>query len=96
MKLTFNFNPIKKRLLEHINTIIYVFIILSITGFLYFFYSQVYITIINPKEIDKNAIIAKKQKVNLDLFNKVIGKIQTKITPLTIDQSQKKDPFAGI
>jgi|GEM_PF-3079149 len=96
MKISFNADKIKKILLDHLNGIVYIFILLSILGFLYFFYTQIYSTVINPKEIDKNAIIAKKQKVNLELFGQVIDKIQKKSTPIVPASEQNKDPFGEI
>jgi len=63
---------------QYMNVLIYGFIILTLSFFIYFFYTQVYSSIINPKEIDTNTIFAKKLKVNLDLFNKVIDAIQDK------------------
>jgi hypothetical protein len=96
MKISFNLTPLKKRIFDHFNVIVYFLILIFISGFLFFFYSQIYSTIVNPKEIDKNAIIAKKQKVNLELFNKVIDKIQQKNTPITAESKQNKDPFVSI
>lgn len=96
MKISFNFGLFKKKLFDHINIIVYVLIIAVISGFLYFFYTQIYSVIINPKEIDKNVIIAKKQKVNLDLFGKVIDRIQKKIKQESMESEQNKDPFAPI
>lgn len=77
---------------KHTKILIYSVILIVTALFLYFFYTNVYITTVNPKEIDTNTIASKKQKVNLELFNQVIEDIQDK-QDVSLSGSQVPDPL---
>jgi cell division protein FtsL len=58
--------------------IILTLIMLAFAWMVYFIFTSIYRTTINPPEINKNEIVAKKQKVNLDLFTAINEKIKQK------------------
>lgn len=57
--------------MRHLGVMTLIIILCFVGGIGYFLYANVYQTLISPAEIDKNEIIAKKQKVNLDLFTTI-------------------------
>lgn len=69
---------IKKTLSKYLVFIIYGIITIIFTAVGFFTYQNVYITSIVTKPIDENDIIAKKQKVNLILFEKITTGITEK------------------
>ncbi|XOU94797.1 MAG: hypothetical protein ACNFW9_01890 [Candidatus Kerfeldbacteria bacterium] len=78
MKNIFSNIDTKKLTTKYLGSIIYsiIVIIFAIVG--YFTYQNLYLTSISPKPIDENDIIAKKQKVNLILFEKITTNISEK------------------
>ena len=81
MKKILNKISFKELTNKYLGLVIYL-IIASILGFVgYFTYQNVYITSISPKPLDSNDIIAKKQKVNLFLFDKITNNIEGKKSP---------------
>ena len=69
---------IKKITSKYLGIIIYAIITIIFCVVGYFTYQNVYLTSISPKPIDENEIIAKKQKVNLILFEKITNNIAVK------------------
>ena len=63
---------------KNIDRILLGFIILSVILLFYILYQSLYITIISPKEIPANEIIARQEKVNLKLLDEVNKNIEVK------------------
>lgn len=79
---------------RHYKIIVYAFIICTIALLGYFGYQNIYLTIIEPKQIASNEIIAKRQKVNVQLFNQITASIETKKNTNTNSLSTLNNPFA--
>jgi len=80
MKINISIKSVIKVIKLNISRIILVGIIITLLWLIYFTYQNLYPTIFNPQEIDKNEIIARKQKVNIELFNEINQEINQKQT----------------
>ncbi len=78
VKLSISYSGILNWLLKNTNKVVLTFSILLIIWFGYFCYVNIYSTIISPKEIPSTEITAKKQQVNIELFNQINTSIKTK------------------
>lgn len=78
IKLHFSFKNIGGYVMKHLGFVTLFIGLLFASAVGYFLYTNVYQTLISPTEIDKSEIIAKKQKVNLDLFTDINDKIKAK------------------
>lgn len=74
-------------------TITSVVLVLGLLWLGYFLYQNVYTVVIQPAEIDKNEIVAKRQKVNLGLFSEVKEDIIHKGVVNVQTLQQLKNPF---
>ena len=84
---------LKKIITEYLKLLVYVFTLLIMIWLTYFVYNNAYTNVISQKEIDKNEIIAKKQKVNITLFNAINNEIIAK-KQLTFTFNQElQNPF---
>lgn len=93
MKINFSKNKLIKILKDRFGFIVY-FIIFVIAAWLcYFSYQNIYLVVISPKDIKQNEIIAKKQKVNIELFNIINEKISDKKGVLNETSLEIKNPF---
>ncbi len=74
--------------------IIYGIGIITLIWLAFFSYSHVYTSVISPKIIDQSEIIAKRQKVNIKLFNEITAELEAKksLNPLIINGTT--DPFS--
>lgn len=81
-----------KLIRRHISLVIYGIFAGYLVAIGYFVYVNIYQTVISPKPIDPGEIIAKRQKVKLDLFQKITDEIQKKhqVPPSLFTT---KDPF---
>jgi len=93
MKISFSKKSLPKLLKQRLGLIIYISIFLVIIWLGYFTYQNLYLTVIAPKEIDQSEIIAKKQKVNLELFNTINQKIVNKKDISSEALLEIKNPF---
>ena len=80
MKITANFSgkTAFKLILDKVNSIILCLFVVLILFLLYFCYVNIYKTLIKPDEIKSSEIIAKKQKINLELFSEIRANIEKK------------------
>ena len=91
MKFEFSIKSFSVKISNYLGQIINFFVLLIIVYIGFFLYQNLYTTVINPKPIDKNEVIAKKQKVNINLFNSINSKIINKQTPKTSDLDSLKE-----
>lgn len=78
---------------RYAHLVIYAVIVLVMAWLLYFTYQHLYTSVIQPKEIDPSEIIAKRQKVNLELFNEINQKIKQKKEFSHDSPRNVKNPF---
>ncbi len=80
-----SFKSITVPVLRHLSLILYVFGFMVMLWLGYFSYANLYQTAINPPSIDQAEIIARRQKVNVELFTSMQEHIAAK---------QSIDPYA--
>lgn len=78
MNLDKIFSVLKKFVNNYLKLILYSFFVLVLLFTLYFTYTNVYKTVISANEIKESEIIAKKQKVDVNLFKEIETKIKSK------------------
>ncbi|MFA6098513.1 MAG: hypothetical protein WCV50_00245 [Patescibacteria group bacterium] len=93
MKFKIYLKKIKKYLLKHLNLLLILIISIISIGIIYFINVNIYKIVIAPEEIPKNEIIAKKQKVNIDLFNEISLEISNKKAASTDALQNLRNPF---
>ena len=84
---------ITKVIKNNLKLIVYLISLIIIAWFAYYNYNTLYSNIIAQKEIDKSEIIAKKQKVNIDLLNKINTNIIEKKESLEQYNQEILSPF---
>jgi len=93
MKISIYKKLIMDTLKRRLVLIVYFSIFIIIIWLGYFEYQYLYSTVIAPKEIDQSEIIAKKQKVDLELFNAINEKITDKKSVSDEILQEIKNPF---
>lgn len=78
---------------NHLNWVFVSLWVIVIAWLVYFTYQNYYLTIYLPKAIPDNEIIAKKQKVNINLFNQINDKIKLRNSVNSANQDNFKNPF---
>ena len=80
-------------LIKRYSLIVTVLIVVISAALVYYAYTAIYQVAIAPKEINSSEIIAKKQKVNLSLFNDINNKINAKKEVSDAQINTAKNPF---
>jgi len=93
MKVSLSTPSIVTILKHNLKFILYACFILLAAWLLFFAYQNLYSSIIAPGEIDKSEIIAKQQKVNIELFNSITITISEKATNTAGTINEIPDPF---
>ena len=93
MKMGFSKKTFLKILKDRVGFILYLVIFIIIAWVCYFTYQNIYLVVISPKDINQNEIIAKKQKVDLELFNTISHKINDKKDASDKKLQEIKNPF---
>ncbi len=93
MKISFSTSSIATIVRHNLKFIIYACFVLLAAWLLFFGYQNLYSSIIAPEEIDKSEIVAKRQKVNIELFNLITANISKKTTSTTEAITAIPDPF---
>ncbi|MDP2683974.1 MAG: hypothetical protein Q8P20_02850 [bacterium] len=90
MKINVDFDKYKEIIKKYIFYVVYIILVIIFGLTSYFTYLKVYKIAIAPDKIQESEIIAKKQKVNIELFNEIQNEIVQKN-----DKSIKniKNPF---
>ena len=78
---------------HNLKFILYSCLVLLAAWLLFFAYQNLYSSIIAPGEIDKSEIIAKRQKVNIELFNSIADNFSKKGTNNAEAVNTIPDPF---
>jgi len=82
-----------KKLLKNIYSVVIIIIFFVFVWLIYFIYQNLYQTIINPEEIKSEEIIAKEEKINLQLFDDITKKLENKKQPSQTDYNKLTNPF---
>jgi len=93
MKLKFKLTSIPKFLYHHLALVLVVVIIVVISWLAYFSYSNLYTTVISPREIKDTEIVSRRQKVDLELFNTINERINEKKEVSNKTLLDIKNPF---
>lgn len=93
MKLKFKPTSIPKFLYHHLAIVLVVVIIVVINWLAFFTYSNLYTTVISPREIKDTEIVSRKQKVDLELFNTINERINNKKEVSSRALLNIKNPF---
>ena len=93
MKIQLSTSSIATTVKHNLKFVLYTFFVLLAAWLLFFAYQNLYSLIIAPGEIDKSEIIAKRQKVNIELFNSITDNISEKAANTTEIINTIPDPF---
>jgi len=93
MKIIFSTSSISTVVKHNLKFILYACYVLLAAWLLFFAYQNLYSSIIAPEKIDKSEIIAKRQKVNIELFNLITANINEKATNSAQAINTIPDPF---
>jgi len=81
------------KLFKNLYGVVIVIIFFVFVWLIYFIFQNLYQTIINPKEIKSEEVIAKEEKINLQLFDDVTKKLENKKQPSQTDYNKLTNPF---
>lgn len=84
---------IPKTIIKNIYGAIIIIILIIFIWLIYFIYQNLYQTIINPKPIKSEEIMARQEKINIQLFEEVTKKLEEKRQPGKENISTLNNPF---
>lgn len=93
MKLPFTNQSPKELLLNYGRFSAYVVAFVVLLWILNFAYQNIYLTVIVPEPVDETEIIARRQKVNLELFEMINEKLEARKNPQERDDESMNNPF---